>query len=205
MTFVSSPFFFFFAVDSGPRADGFKHSITQFYLKASSLSPKSTLKTAILCLSLDLNSLFGHSACFWIVTSEEINPFIKNAWPGSIYCLALQSLCSALIYQLWRNYKQSLSHAMWFVFVNLQILVIILLFEKGTKIYYISLCYHWKGQRKTLVLVGFIGEQVFTSTHPKWKIFFINFTQICANPKCPLWSLNNCDITSLHAYNVREG
>lgn len=52
-------------------------------------SPKSTLKTAILLLIPDLNSSFGHTACTWIVTSEEINPFIKNAWPGLTYCLAL--------------------------------------------------------------------------------------------------------------------
>lgn len=51
-------------VDSGLRADGFKRSIAQFYLKASSLSPNSTLKTAILCLSPNLNSSFGHTACF---------------------------------------------------------------------------------------------------------------------------------------------
>lgn len=75
-----------------------------FYLWASSLSPNSTLKTTILPLIPDLNSSFGHTACSWIVTSEEINPFIKNAWPGSTYCLALQSLRLALIYQLWRNY-----------------------------------------------------------------------------------------------------
>lgn len=77
------------------------HSFTS---GASSLSPNSTLKTTVLPLIPDLNSSFGHTACSWIVTSEEINPFIKNAWPGSIYCLALQSLRLALIYQLWRNY-----------------------------------------------------------------------------------------------------
>lgn len=41
-----------------------KRSITQFfYLRASSLSPNSTLKTTILPLIPDLNSSFGHTAC----------------------------------------------------------------------------------------------------------------------------------------------
>lgn len=117
--------------------------------------------------------------CFWIVTSEEINPFIKNAWAGSIYCLALQSLCSALIYQLWRNYEQTLSHAMWLVFVKFQILFIILLCEKGAKIYYVSLCYDGKRQRKTLIVVEFTGEEVFRSTHNKLNIFYQFYSNLC--------------------------
>lgn len=64
MTFVSSLFFFLLWILLWILADGFKRSIAQFYLKASSLSPNSTLKTAILCLSQDLNSSFGHTACF---------------------------------------------------------------------------------------------------------------------------------------------
>ncbi|CAB1454324.1 unnamed protein product [Pleuronectes platessa] len=40
-------------------SDGLKHSITQFYLGASSLSPNSTLKTTILPLIPVLNSSFG--------------------------------------------------------------------------------------------------------------------------------------------------
>lgn len=48
-------------------------------------------------------SAFGHTICFSMVTSEKINPFIKKAWPGSNYCLALDSYIP-LISQLWRNY-----------------------------------------------------------------------------------------------------
>lgn len=48
-------------------------------------------------------SAFGHTICSSMVTSEKINPFIKKAWPGSNYRLALDSYIP-LISQLWRNY-----------------------------------------------------------------------------------------------------
>lgn len=138
-----------------------------------------------------------------MVTSEEINPFIKNAWPGSIYRLALPVSAPRFDLSAMEKLLANLKPCHVICFCKfVEIIHNPIMWPKGQSCIknIQSLCYHGGGQLsygKAWRLLPIVLDSVVLLRRGTFPSRFTKPLRSFTRPFFMLQTRNNCDITDL--------